>query len=266
MRFGTARSWTLFDLRFDVLHVRHERFALARHFHDGTYNVGVVTGGTNVYWYNGKVREGSTGTLCVADPGEVHDGGLGSDPWTYVGIAVPAEAFSIVADEMTDDHPHFSDVVPASSPAAVAFSTLAELFVTNADLGLIKEAAVLALRQLVDGHAANRSIPCRSACNRTARMAVEAINDQYGCDVDLTTLARITGASRFQVLRSVSAAVGLSPHALATQRRVERALAFARDGMSLAEAACAAGFCDQSHMTRAVRRQTGVTPGALRTR
>jgi AraC-like DNA-binding protein len=33
---------------------------------------------------------------------------------------------------------------------------------------------------------------------------------------------------------------------------------------SAAAAACEAGFADQSHFTRAVRRMIGTTPGALR--
>jgi AraC family transcriptional regulator len=49
------------------------------------------------------------------------------------------------------------------------------------------------------------------------------------------------------------------------RRRVEAAaLMLETEAIGLAEIAVAAGFCDQSHMTRAFRRQLGRTPGAVR--
>jgi AraC-like DNA-binding protein len=54
----------------------------------------------------------------------------------------------------------------------------------------------------------------------------------------------------------------MPPYAYLLQLRIaigRRALA---DGASIAAAALAAGFADQSHFTREFRRRTGTTPGA----
>jgi AraC-like DNA-binding protein len=70
--------------------------------------------------------------------------------------------------------------------------------------------------------------------------------------------------SRYGILRRFTREVGITPHAYLIQHRVlvvRRALAA---GAPLAEAALAAGFADQPHMTRAFARQTGLTPGRYR--
>jgi len=50
----------------------------------------------------------------------------------------------------------------------------------------------------------------------------------------------------------------------ARRRRVEAAAVMLESEMGLAEIAAEAGFCDQSHMTRAFNRQLGRTPGQVR--
>src|SRR2546426_4351702 len=80
----------------------------------------------------------------------------------------------------------------------------------------------------------------------------------------LADLARLTGLSRYQVLRRFERAYGLPPHAWLLRRRAERARVLIRDGCTLAAAALETGFADQSHMTRVFARQFGFTPGAWR--
>lgn len=72
----------------------------------------------------------------------------------------------------------------------------------------------------------------------------------------------MSGLSRFQLLRAVARATGLTPHAYLMQRRVQMARRLIDGGMGLAEAAVASGFADQSHMTRVFTRTFGLPPGA----
>jgi AraC-like DNA-binding protein len=58
--------------------------------------------------------------------------------------------------------------------------------------------------------------------------------------------------------------VGLTPHRYIVQLRVERARKLLRQGETPAAVAAAAGFTDQSHMTRAFARQFGVSPARYR--
>jgi AraC-like DNA-binding protein len=85
--------------------------------------------------------------------------------------------------------------------------------------------------------------------------------------IGVETLAARAGMSPRQVHRLCLEAAGLGPKRLARIVRFQRALRSltARRGPALAALALDAGYCDQAHLTREVRRLVGTTPGALRT-
>ncbi|MFB7254256.1 helix-turn-helix domain-containing protein [Streptomyces nojiriensis] len=62
------------------------------------------------------------------------------------------------------------------------------------------------------------------------------------------------------LIRSFKAAYGLPPHAYLTGRRVELARRLLLAGMGPADAATAAGFYDQAHLTRHFGRHVGTSP------
>jgi AraC family transcriptional regulator len=60
-------------------------------------------------------------------------------------------------------------------------------------------------------------------------------------------------------------AVGLPVHQYVIRSRVDFAIDLLRDGkLPLSDVALQAGFANQSHMARCMRRVAGVTPGAVR--
>ncbi len=79
-------------------------------------------------------------------------------------------------------------------------------------------------------------------------------------DVDLDTLARAAGLSRFQALRAFKRRYALPPHAYQLCLRVTRARLLLLEGMSPVAVAAECGFADQSHFTRHFKRCYGVTP------
>lgn len=58
---------------------------------------------------------------------------------------------------------------------------------------------------------------------------------------------------------------GMAPHQYVITRRIERAKALlTQTRLPIAEIATRTGFADQSHLTRLMRRHTGLTPKMLR--
>ncbi|HEY0837629.1 MAG TPA: AraC family transcriptional regulator, partial [Azospirillum sp.] len=81
--------------------------------------------------------------------------------------------------------------------------------------------------------------------------------------VSLAELEAATGAGRYRLIRAFRAAYGMPPCAWQTQRRLMAARALIGAGQPIAEAAVAAGFADQAHLTRLFKRSFGYTPGAF---
>jgi len=81
---------------------------------------------------------------------------------------------------------------------------------------------------------------------------------------DTATLAREVGVHPVHLAQSFRSRLETTPGGFVRAHRMFRAIELIRGGASLAAAAHAAGFADQSHMTRAIRRARGAPPGMLR--
>lgn len=82
----------------------------------------------------------------------------------------------------------------------------------------------------------------------------------------VTATARRAGVSAPHASRAFSQYFGITPTRFRREHRLRRALALLKAGTSPAAAAAAAGFSDQSHLGRWVRRELGATPAQLRRR
>lgn len=65
------------------------------------------------------------------------------------------------------------------------------------------------------------------------------------------------------MVRGFARAFGLTPQAYLVQRRLDLARWLTAAGASLADAAAASGFADQSHMTRHFTQRFGLSPCAI---
>ena len=148
-------------------------------------------------------------------------------------------------------------------PLAALFATLfARLTDTSAERLAVEETLLATLARLLHRHGASP----RGAFGLSPAIAAarRRLDEAPHLPASLAELAALAGCSRFQLLRGFARECGATPHAYLLQRRVRLARARLAAGASPAEAALAAGFADQSHLTRAFRRQLGLTPARYR--
>lgn len=238
--------------------------AFPRHTHD-EYGIGVVDAGGHASWSGRGQVEAGPGYFISVNPGEVHDGrAIGGRPRAWrIMYFDPAALADLRADilegapgSFTFDAPVFADHgLHRLFDAAFGHAT------GRVEQGatMTCETAVLRLLARLAMHSTAR--PMRdegpTGCIRRARQRIDA---DPAAPLTLIELAKEVQLSRYQLIRAFVRELGLTPHAYILQRRIALAQRMIRGGCDLAEVATAAGFCDQSHLTRWFVRQFGVTP------
>lgn len=233
-----------------------------RHSHD-QFGLGVILRGAQSSLSGRGMVEARAGDVITVNPGEVHDGaplGEGGRAWRmlYVDPGVLAGAMETLAEGAAPrtelSHPALRD-----PRAAARFHRLYSA-VTDPDGGeseiAVPETLVLLLARLADRpRRVERHVPAAIGAARAR------IDDDPSAPLTLAVLAAVAGVSQFHLLRGFARATGLTPHAYLVQRRLHLARRMIAAGSALAEAAQAAGFADQSHMTRLFSRSYGLSPG-----
>jgi AraC-like DNA-binding protein len=89
----------------------------------------------------------------------------------------------------------------------------------------------------------------------------ELLDERLLEGIALEEAARLVHAHPTHLVRAFSGAFGIAPHQYVMSRRVEMARRLLLDGQPPGEVATAAGFYNQSHLTRHFKRVVGITPG-----
>jgi AraC-like DNA-binding protein len=89
----------------------------------------------------------------------------------------------------------------------------------------------------------------------------ELIDARFREKVTLRQASQEIHAHPAHLVRMFSREFGISPHQYLAGRRIDLARGLLLDGMPASLAAAAAGFCDQSHLSRSFRRVLGTSPG-----
>jgi AraC-like DNA-binding protein len=112
------------------------------------------------------------------------------------------------------------------------------------------------------GHLTRRTAD--AAAVRDPRIACclrELLDERFVSGVTLAEAAGLLHAHPTYLVRAFSAVFGLGPHQYVISRRVDLARRLLREGMPARDVAVAAGFFDQSHLSRHFTRILGFNPG-----
>ncbi len=231
--------------------------AFEPHRHD-TYAIGRTTAGVQSFRYRGAQRRCLPGQLHFIHPDETHDGGPATE--AGFGYRILYVAPSLVQESLEGRPlPFVADPVQSPSPATAALAALLDDMDEPMD-ELARAAAAAAIADALTGAAGDRE-----PAGTIDLAAVSAVRDYLDAHPTAGTrahlLERIAGIDRWTIARHFRAAFGTSPDRYRTMRRLAVARRAIAVGTPLAEAAAAAGFADQSHMTRQFTRAYGMTPG-----
>ena len=237
-----------------------------RHTHDG-FGFGVITLGAQRSWSGMGWVEAGPGDVITVNPGEMHDGAPVGHPvrgWRMIHLTP-----TLMARAAADD----GGTMPEIARPTLRDDTLARLVMrlhasclaVTPEPWAVEEALLRAVAHLLQHHGSRGALRKAMAGSPAVNAVRRRLDDAPEVPTSLAELAQIAGGcSRFQRLRAFARETGATPHAYLLQRRVGLARRLLAGGSTPANAALQAGFADQSHLTRAFRRQFGVTPARFR--
>lgn len=261
-----ARYWRAADRPLEAMHAHFEQHVYHRHSHE-TYSFGVTETGAQSFTCRGAAHTSTAGMVMAFNPDEPHDGhaadALG---FTYRMVHIgPDLVRDVLADraEREVGLPLFAEPVVPGTRLAGAVAGLHAALVGPAT-ALARDERLAAAVAAVTHHARTAPAPRLTGAAGIARRVRDRLDEEYTADLTAADLAAAAGTSRFAVYRAFRETYGLSPSDYQRQARLRYARRLIGAGCGIAEAAAAAGFADQSHLTRWFTRCYGVTPGAYR--
>lgn len=233
------------------------RDAFRPHRHD-CYVVGITHHGVQSFRYRGAQHRACPGEAFAIHPDETHDGRPGSDAGYSYRAAYIAPA--LVSDALESLSPPF--VREAINQDAAILAALQELF----DLSVfpLGDMAISdCLARLADAMNHLSDDPNRQRATVYPQLADRIRDDlleNASSGRSMKELEEDHGQNRFAITRLFRRRFGVSPQKFVIHRRVATAREMIAKGASLADAAHASGFADQSHMTRHFIKTMGTTP------
>lgn len=246
-----------FDLELVTVAYRKRSFPV--HIHD-QYVVGVVESGAEKLEVNGTAHVVRKGDMITVNPGLAHSNStLGNEVLRYRVFYLPSETVASYTGrlDLRFDAPKRTD-----ASGADRLLELHRWFELETGDRLEQESAVAEIVDIALGAVGRQGLDTHIP--EAVHRAQKFIDEHYRASFGLDDLAEAAGASKFHLARSFTRALGLSPLAYRTQRRIHEARRLILAGASLVEVATTLGFSDQSHLTRQFQSIVGISPGRYR--
>jgi len=236
--------------------------------HHDTFTASLVAGrpSMNATWsYRGRKQDISTGQMQLMEPGEAHATTRVSEPASFFVIWWHPDVLANAAESIGLRGAVHLKVSQTNHPGLQAsFHDLFTGVQHEGDPGFVEERFLDSTLQLLES-CGERKPPARPPGSHPAMSKVRArLHDEFTQTLSLELLAKEVGLSKFHVARCFKEATGVPPHKYQKLLRLQSARRHIERGSCVREAAAAAGFADEAHLSRSFRDWLGVSPGTWR--
>lgn len=232
------------------------------HIHD-TFVIAVTEFGGAEISSERAVEKVCPSTLFVSNPEERQSARMGgSDRWQYRSIYVSTPAIELIARGLgIEAVPYFTQNMFGDVNLIERFNRLHLAFEAEDEGLCIDELLLDTFGALFRRYGSGGKRPEPAPQDKVlADRVVDLMRARYKEHLQLDELANSAGLTGFQLIRLFKRTTGLTPHAYLIHIRLNAACHYLKRGCPPANSALAAGFCDQSALTKHFKRCYGITP------
>jgi len=250
------------ELKLEAYHFEGIMQKFPNHFHE-YYVIGFIESGRRHLSCKNKEYTIEPGDMLLFNPGDNHtceqcDG----NTLDYRCINIKRETMSQAAFEITGESylPYFTEQVVFHSELVPLLREL-HLMIMQEEKDFRKEELFFfLLEQLIEEYADKNVPPQKFEQNAEIKTVCEFLKQNYMNTITLDDLGKLTGLSKYYLLRSFTKQIGISPYSYLITIRINKAKKLLERGTSPIDAALQTGFADQSHFSNFFKKQIGLTP------
>ena len=123
-----------------------------------------------------------------------------------------------------------------------------------------EETFFLLLEQLINEYTQQADSTAEPKQSIEASVICEFLEEHYAENITLTDLCKLTGLSKYYLIRSFTKQRGITPYSYLETIRIDKAKKMLEQGVLPIDVALQAGFTDQSHFTNFFKKFIGLTP------
>lgn len=250
------------QLKVEAYHFQGIMQKFPNHFHE-YYVIGFIEKGQRFLSCKNKEYTIEPGDLLLFNPRDNHAcEQIDGKTLDYRCINIQPEIMSKAVFEITGKAylPYFTPQVVFYSELVAVLRELHQIIMEEEKDFRKEEIFFFLLEQLIEEYT-EQAMPTENAGQSTeARAICEFLEKHYMENITLDDLCKLTGLSKYYLLRSFTKQKGISPYSYLETIRIDHAKKMLEQGILPIDVAFQTGFTDQSHFSNFFKKFIGLTP------
>lgn len=250
------------ELKVEAYHFQGIMQKFPNHFHE-YYVIGFIEKGQRFLTCRNKEYTIEPGDLLLFNPHDNHTcQQIDGKTLDYRCINIQPEIMSKALFEITEKEylPYFTPPVVLHSELVSVLSELHQMIMEEKRDFRKEEIFFFLLEQLVEEYTEQAAASEVTAQSMEARAICEFLENHYMENITLDDLCKLTGLSKYYLLRSFTKQKGISPYSYLETIRIDKAKKLLEQGVLPIDVALQTGFTDQSHFSNFFKKFIGLTP------
>ncbi len=250
------------ELKVEAYHFQGIMQKFPNHFHE-YYVIGYIEKGQRFLSCKNKEYTIEPGDLLLFNPRDNHTcEQIDGKTLDYRCINIQPETMSKTIFEITGKEylPYFAPQVVFHSELVAVLRELHQMIMDEERDFRKEEIFFFLLEQLIEEYT-EQEVPAGNVEPSTeARAICEFLENHYMENITLDDLCKLTGLSKYYLLRSFTKQKGISPYSYLETIRIDKSKKMLEQGVLPIHVALQTGFTDQSHFTNFFKKFIGLTP------